>query len=48
VKGELRRAERRLAELSQVCAGPCEEHDDLKRGIDRFRVNGNKSVAEAR
>jgi tetratricopeptide (TPR) repeat protein len=48
MKGELPRAEQRLAELARVCAGPCEEHDDLKRGVDRFKANGNKYVAEAR
>jgi Flp pilus assembly protein TadD len=48
MKGELPRAEQRLAELARACAGPCEEHDDLKRGIDRFKANGNKYVAEAR
>jgi Flp pilus assembly protein TadD len=48
MKGELLRAEQRLAELVRVCAGPCEEQADLKRGIDRFKANGNKFVAEAR
>lgn len=48
MKGELPRAEQRLAELVRVCAGPCEEQADLKRGIDRFKANGNKYVAEAR
>ena len=48
MKGELPRAEQRLAELVRVCAGPCEEQADLKRGIDRFKANGNKFVAEVR
>jgi Flp pilus assembly protein TadD len=48
MKGELPRAEQRLAELARVCAGPCEEQADLKRSIDRFKANGNKYVAEAR
>jgi Flp pilus assembly protein TadD len=48
MKGELPRAEQRLAELVRVCAGPCEEQADLKRGIERFKANGNKYVAEAR
>jgi tetratricopeptide (TPR) repeat protein len=48
MKGELPRAEARLAELVRVCAGPCEEHADLKRAIDRFKANGNKFVAVAR
>ena len=48
MKGELPRAEQRLAELMRVCAGPCEEQADLKRSVDRFKANGNKFVAEAR
>ncbi len=47
MKGELPRAEARLAELVRVCAGPCEEHADLKRSIERFKANGNKHVAGA-
>ena len=47
MKGELPRAEQRLAELVRVCAGPCEEQADLKRSIDRFKANGNKHVAGA-
>jgi Flp pilus assembly protein TadD len=47
MKGELPRAEQRLAELVRVCAGPCEEQADLKRGIERFKANGNKYVVEA-
>jgi tetratricopeptide (TPR) repeat protein len=46
VKGELPRAEQRLSELRRVCAGPCEEHDDLKRSIERYKANGNKFVAQ--
>jgi Flp pilus assembly protein TadD len=45
MKGELPRAEQRLAELARVCAGRCEEQTDLKRSIDRFKANGNKFVA---
>jgi Flp pilus assembly protein TadD len=48
MKGELPRAEQRLAELVRVCAGPCEEQADLKRSIDRFKAAGDKFVAEAR
>ena len=48
MKGELPRAEQRLAELVRVCAGPCEEQADLKRSIDRYKAAGNKFVAEAR
>jgi Flp pilus assembly protein TadD len=48
MKGELPRAEQRLAELVRVCAGPCEEQADLKRSIERVKANGNKFMAEAR
>jgi Flp pilus assembly protein TadD len=48
MKGELARAEQRLAELVRVCAGPCEEQADLKKAIERFKGNGGKFVAEAR
>ena len=47
MRGELPRAEQRLAELVRVCAGPCEEQVDLKRSIERFKANGNKHVAGA-
>ncbi len=47
MKGELPRAEQRLAELVRVCAGPCEEQAELKRSIERFKANGNKHVAGA-
>jgi Flp pilus assembly protein TadD len=48
MKGDLARAEQRLAALARACAGPCEEQDDLKRAVDRFKANGNKVVAEKR
>jgi Flp pilus assembly protein TadD len=48
MKGELPRAEQRLAELQRACGGPCEEQDDLKRSIARYKANGNKFVAEVR
>jgi tetratricopeptide (TPR) repeat protein len=48
MKGELPRAEQRLAELQRACGGPCEEHDDLKRSIARYKANGNKFVAQDR
>ena len=47
MKGELPRAEQRLAELARVCAGACEEQAELKRSIERFKANGNKHVAGA-
>ena len=45
IKGDLARAEARLAELARICAARCEEHADLKREIDRFKANGNKFVS---
>jgi Flp pilus assembly protein TadD len=40
MKGDLPRAEQRLATLRQVCAAGCEELEDLQRAIERFRRNG--------
>jgi Flp pilus assembly protein TadD len=48
MKGELVRAEQRLAQLQRACAGPCEEQADLRREVDRFKANGNRYVAQAR
>ena len=45
IKGELVRAEARLAELARLCSARCEEHTDLKREVDRFKANGNKFIA---
>ncbi len=45
MKGELVRAEARLAELAKACNARCEEHADLKREVERFKANGNKFVA---
>jgi Flp pilus assembly protein TadD len=40
MKGDLPRAEQRLASLQQVCSTPCEELDDLKKAIARFKQHG--------
>jgi tetratricopeptide (TPR) repeat protein len=37
MKGDLTRAEQRLAQLARACASACEEHADLQRAIARFR-----------
>ncbi len=42
MKGDLPTAERHLASLARVCNGPCEEQDDLKKAVDRYRANGNR------
>jgi Flp pilus assembly protein TadD len=40
MKGDLPRAEQRLASLQQVCTSPCEELDDLKKAVARFKQHG--------
>jgi hypothetical protein len=45
MQGNLPLAEQRLATLARICAGKCEEHEDLKNAIGRFKANGNKHVA---
>ena len=42
MKGELPRAEERLAALDKACFLPCEEHKDLKAAIERYKANGNR------
>ena len=39
MKGELPKAEERLATLAKVC-GNCEEHQDLKGATERYRKAG--------
>ena len=46
VKGDLARAEERLARLDKACFLPCEEHAELKKAVARYKANGNKYVAE--
>ncbi len=42
MKGNLPAAEERLAALARVCTTPCEELDDLKKIIARYKANGNR------
>ena len=42
MKGELPEAEQRLAVLTRVCGGPCEEQDDLKKAVDKYKASGNR------
>jgi Flp pilus assembly protein TadD len=42
MKGDLAGAEQRLAALGRVCGGPCEEQDDLKKAVDKYKANGNR------
>ena len=44
IQGDLAGAEQRLAALTKACGGKCEELDDLKDAITRFKANGNKYV----
>ena len=46
VQGNVARAEQRLASLDKTCGGKCEEFDDLKGAIARFKANGNKYVSK--
>jgi Flp pilus assembly protein TadD len=45
MKGELPKAEARLAALGQACRSTCEEYRDLKDAIDRYKANGNRYQA---
>ena len=42
MKGELPVAEARLAALDKACNARCEEFDDLKKAIARYKANGNR------
>jgi tetratricopeptide (TPR) repeat protein len=42
MKGDLPVAEQRLATLARACGGPCEEQDDLKKAVDKYKANGNR------
>lgn len=45
MKGELDKAEARLATLASVCNAQCEQHAELKAAIDKYKAAGNKFVA---
>jgi tetratricopeptide (TPR) repeat protein len=45
IKGDLAKAEQRLAALDKACFLPCEEYTDLKNAVARFKAAGNKYVA---
>jgi tetratricopeptide (TPR) repeat protein len=45
MKGNLAKAEQRLAALDKACFMPCEEFTDLKKAVQAFKANGNKFVA---
>lgn len=46
MRGDLARAEQRLARLGKACLLGCEEYTDLKKAVARFKAAGNKYVAE--
>ena len=45
MKGDLAKAEQRLAQLDKACFMPCEEHSNFKQAMQKFKSNGNKYVA---
>lgn len=45
MKGELPKAEQRLAALDAACGKRCTEYADLKRAIERYKAAGQKYVA---
>jgi tetratricopeptide (TPR) repeat protein len=44
MKGELPLAEQKLEMLTRVCSGGCEEHDELKGAVARYKTSGNRYV----
>ena len=45
MKGELPKAQARLATLSTECAASCEQYGQLKAAIERYKAAGNKYVS---
>ena len=45
MKGDLPKAEERLARLDKACFLPCGEFKELKSAVEQYKVNGNKYVA---
>lgn len=45
MRGDLPKAEQRLATLDKVCFLPCEEYTDLKKAVARYKAAGNRYVA---
>ena len=44
-KGDLAKAEQRLAALDKACLLGCEQYTDLKKAIERYKAAGNKYLA---
>jgi len=45
MKGDLDKAQARLAALSAECSASCEQYADLKASIERYKAAGNKVVS---
>ena len=45
MKGDLAKAQSRLASLRAECGTSCSQYGDLKGAIDRYEANGNKYVS---
>lgn len=45
MKGDLAKAEERLATLDKLCRLPCAEYTDLKKAVAAYKNNGNRYVA---
>ncbi len=45
MKGDLSKAQARLAALSTECGASCEQYGDLKAAIERYKAAGNKYVS---
>ena len=45
MKGDLAKAQSRLASLKSECGTSCSQYGDLKTAIDRYVANGNKYVS---
>ena len=46
MKGDLAKAEERLATLDRACRLPCGEYRDLKKAIAAYKANGNKYASK--
>lgn len=44
MKGQMAVAEERVAALAQACASSCDELAELKKGIERYKANGNRWI----
>jgi len=45
MKGDLPRAEARLATLDKLCTFSCEEYRELKKAVAAYKANGNQYIA---